>query len=171
MARNFPTRVGRVKRQTTWVGPADQSFISVATGAKVIIASFDPGASGFNKPTVVRTRGDVSIFPNSVTADLNIVGAYGLAIVSDQAFAAGVASVPGPWNSPGWDGWFVWRSFGYRVENVDSTGVNAPLSISQEVDSKAMRKVTENETIVLVAESQAGAFSISMALRLLLKLA
>ena len=39
-----------------------------------------------------------------------------------------------------------------------------------EVDSKAMRKVTDDETIVLVAESQVGAYKISMPLRLLLKL-
>ena len=168
--RSFSTNVGKVKRQVTWVGPADQTFVAVATGGATIVATFDPSALGMLKPTVVRTRGDVSIIPNSVGADLNIVGAYGLAIVSDQAVAIGVTGIPTPWTDPSWDGWFVWRSFGYRVENSTSVSINSPLNISHEVDSKAMRKITDNETMVMVAESQAGAFNISMALRTLLKL-
>ena len=43
-------------------------------------------------------------------------------------------------------------------------------SKSYEVDSKGMRKVSDNETIVLMAESQQGAFQISMNFRMLLKL-
>ncbi len=157
------------KRQVTWVGPADQGFTTVAAGTKVLVASFDPQAAGLPKPTVVRTRGDVSIIPDSAAADVRITGAYGLAVVSDRAFAAGVASVPGPFSDASWDGWFVWRSFNYSLQFADSTGFIQE-QMSQEVDSKAMRKVTEDETIVLVAESQGSAFDISMPLRLLLKL-
>jgi len=118
---------------------------------------------------VVRTRGGVSQRPNVTTSDQTLVGAYGLAVVTDRAFAAGVASVPGPFTDAGWDGWFVWRSFSFDIEFNDSTGVWHP-SIQQEVDSKAMRKITDDETVVLVAESQGGAFDISMPLRLLFKL-
>ena len=39
-----------------------------------------------------------------------------------------------------------------------------------EVDSKAMRKVSANETIVTMAQSQQGAFDISASLRTLVKL-
>jgi len=38
-----------------------------------------------------------------------------------------------------------------------------------EVDSKAMRKVGENEVLVTIAESQGGAFNISTPLRTLVK--
>ncbi len=68
-----------------------------------------------------------------------------------------------------WDGWFVWRSFAMKIDSVTQTGVFRS-SWTQEVDSKAMRKVTDNETCVVVAESQSGAFQISMPLRVLLKL-
>ncbi len=118
---------------------------------------------------MVRTRGQVSYLPQASTADVDIVGAYGLAVVSTAAFTAGVASIPTPWTESSWDGWFVWRSFGINLEFIDGTGFGL-WNQTQEVDSKAMRKVTQAETIVLVAESQSGAFDISMPLRLLLKL-
>ncbi len=156
------------KRQTAWVGPADQGFVNVAAGAKVIVASFAPSDAAFAKPTIVRTRGDVacSVTGSSTT---EVVGAYGLCVVTDRAFAAGVGSLPGPWSDPGYDGWFVWRSFGIQVVGATADGF-IQAQINQEVDSKAMRKVTDDETIVLVAESQAITYDISMPLRMLFKL-
>ena len=167
--RQFGARVQR--RKTTWIGPADQGFIAVANGTGVIISSFTPSTTvpSLAQPTVVRTRGSVSIKPEAASADLEIVGAYGLCVVSSQALAAGVASVPTPWNEPGWDGWFVWRSFSLDFEFETSVGFGRN-ALHQEVDSKAMRKVQANEAVVLVAESQAGGFEISMPLRMLMKL-
>jgi len=43
--------------------------------------------------------------------------------------------------------------------------------LDQEVDSKGMRKVSDNENMVMIAQSQAGAFNIAMHLRTLWKLA
>ncbi len=163
------TRSSGPKRQVTWVAPADQGFISVASNTKVLIATFDPAAASLIKPTLIRTRGAVSVIAESTAVDVEITGAYGLAIVSDQAVAAGIASIPGPFDDAEWDGWFVWRSFAMKIDSVTQTGVFRS-SWTQEVDSKAMRKVTDNETCVVVAESQSGAFQISMPLRVLLKL-
>jgi len=171
--RGFTRGPSGPKRQTTWIGPADQAFIGVAAGSAVIISSFTPATAvpSMIKPTIIRTRGEVAIAPTlgALSADVTIVGAYGLAVVSTAALTAGVASIPTPWEEPGWDGWFVWRSFGLSFDNIDSTGVIVTAH-QQEVDSKAMRKVTAAESVVLVAESQATGFVISMALRMLLKL-
>ncbi len=169
-ARSFPARGRPPRRQVTWIGPASQGFQSVGSTNSVIIASFDPAANGLAKPTVVRTRGEVTIRPaTAVVTDLEVTAAYGLAVVSDKAFAAGAASIPEPFDDAGWDGWFVWRSISYSQEAGDATGFTV-VSHSQEVDSKAMRKVTDDETIVLMAQSKSGAFRIDMPLRLLLKL-
>ena len=157
------------RRKSTWIGPAIQSYIAVATTAKVLIASFDAAANGLPSPTVVRTRGEVSIHPTLTSADLTIVGAWGLAVVTDRAFAAGVASLPGPFTDAGWDGWFGWGSFSLRWDFGDATGARLA-QVDQIVDSKGMRKITDDETIVLVAESQTGAYNISMPLRLLMLL-
>ena len=165
MARGRVLRVGRKSaRLTQWIAPADQGYISVATGGATLFANF-PAEEPF---TVMRSRGQVSIQMSSA-ADLNVIGAFGMAVVSQEAFAAGVASVPEPFSDADWGGWFVWRSFSYRVEVGDATGFNV-FSKDFEVDSKAMRKLSPNEVIILVAESQAGAFSISAPIRVLLKL-
>ena len=157
------------KRQVTWIAPADQGFIAVATGAKVLIGSFDAAGSGLVKPTIVRTRGQVTPRVGATGASAVIIGAFGMAVVSDRAFAAGVVSVPGPFTDASWDGWFVWRSFSMSWDFDDATGIRFS-TINMEVDSKAMRKVNDDETVVLVAESQSGAFDISMPLRMLVKL-
>jgi len=171
--RRFPARsvVRGPKRQTTWIGPADQGYLAVGAGAKVLIASFDPFAAGLPKPTVVRTRGNVSIRQGTgIIVDTEIVGAFGLAVVSDQAFTIGITAIPGPFNDSGWDGWFVWGSFSIAYEAVGTSETLLMTDRQFEVDSKAMRKVTENETIVLVAESQGVALRASMPLRMLMKL-
>jgi len=121
--------------------------------------------------TIMRTRGMMSIIPDVTTADLSIVGAVGMGVVSQEAFAAGVASVPEPFTDADWGGWFVWRSFGLRFNFETAIGVNfVPANWQFEVDSKAMRRVTPNEVLVVVAESQGGAFAIADLTRHLFKL-
>ena len=169
MARRFVGCGGhhnRSGRLTQWIGPADQGYVTVAAGGSTLVSS-----ASFDQPlTVMRSRGQVSIIPTVLSADLNIVGAFGMAIVSAEALAAGITSIPDPFLDADWGGWYVWRSFSYRFEFADATGVNFP-NWSFEVDSKAMRKLTVNEAIVLVAESQGGGFSISTPIRQLVKLA
>ena len=160
-------------RQVQWVGLADQGFVAVAGGAKVIVTSFFPEGEtpSMVKPTIVRTRGNVLVKPSTgIVTDLNFVGAIGTAIVSKQAFDAGVASVPGPFIDSDWGGWLVWRSFSYSQEVAGTVGNLVLNHMTFEVDSKAMRKMGANDVLVDVAESQGGAFSISMQLRVLAKL-
>ncbi len=157
--RRFP------KRLTQWIGSADQGVQSVATGATAILEQ----NATLGGTTIVRTRGIMSIAGQSGAADLVIKGAIGFGLVSDQAFAAGAASVPGPWSDPDWAGWFLWQAFRWQLEFADATGRQLFDRIFQ-FDSKAMRKVGANETLVLVAESQTGAFNIDMGYRILLKL-
>ena len=165
--RTFPQRGS--KRTTQWIGPADQGYVSVASATSVIVASFSPAAVGFTSPTIVRTRGMCSVIPTAFTADEDHIGAFGLGVVTDQAFAAGAASLPRVFDDADWGGWFVWRSFSWRMEFLSGTSVWLT-DWSLEIDSKAMRKVGDNETIVLMAESQGGAFRVSAPLRVLLKL-
>ena len=163
-----PRVVGQ-RRLTQWVAPALQEFVTVASTTKVIISSFDAQNFALLRPTVVRTRGEIAIRASTYAADLNIVGAFGICVVSTDAFAAGVASIPGPFTDAEWNGWFVWRSFSYVVEQSSDVGVMQAAKF-QEIDSKAMRKIATNETIVQVAESFLGTFQISTPLRMLLKL-
>ncbi len=152
-------------RLTEWFGPAVQGYVNVASGGATLVSSVS-----FDEPTtIMRTRGQVSIQPQAVSANLDIVGAIGMALVTDEAFTAGVASMPEPFTDADWGGWFVWRSFSYRFGFSDATGLNF-LNWNFEIDSKAMRRVKGgNETLVIIAESQQGAYGISTPLRVLIK--
>ncbi len=154
------------KRRTQWIGPAIQSYVSVATGGATLVASFPIT----EQLTIVRVRGQMSIRPASVSADVDISGAMGIGIVSDEALAAGVVSIPEPFTDADWSGWLMWRAFTYHFEFGDGTGVNFP-NWTLELDSKAMRRVGPNESLVVIAESESGAYQLSVPLRVLVKLA
>ena len=169
MPRPRGARFGAARKRTSvWVAPANQNYITVATGQSVILSSFDAEAQGALAPTVIRTRGMISV-RFAVSADLTVSGAYGECIVSSDAFVAGSASVPRPFDDADWSGWHVWRSFCYFTNFNDATGFG-PASQEFEVDSKAMWKIRPNETLIGVVESQSGAFDLCAHTRTLLKL-
>ena len=166
------TRVRRVpvvsrapKRTTQWVGSADQGTVAVAAGAKVIQQS----NATLGGTTIVRTRGVMDMRPQGFSADIEVIGALGIGLVSDQAFAAGIASIPGPFTDPDWDGWFMWEAFSYRFELTTDVG-RMIIPYLMTLDSKAMRKVGQNQTLVVMVESQAAAFAASVHFRMLVKL-
>ncbi len=108
--RTFRRPVSRVrvpKRTTSWVGSADQPYQAVGAGG---VNLFQSNAT-LQDTTIVRTRGVVSVKPNAFTADVDIIGALGMGLVSDQAFAAGATSIPAPYTDTEWGGWFVWIPF------------------------------------------------------------
>jgi len=144
----------------------DQGYVTVAAGTKVIIQSI----SFAEKATIVRNRGQFSIKPVSAAADVSVVGALGVGIISAEALAAGAASIPGPFSQAEWDGWMVWQPFQFTFEFVTGAGILIT-STEAVIDSKAMRKVGANEVAVFMAESQSAAFEISVVLRTLIKLA
>ncbi len=153
------------QRLTQWIGPPAQGFVTVATTAAVLVDS-----GSFEEPlTLMRTRGMVSIRPTSTAATGDFVGAIGMAVVSTEASAAGVASMPEPYTDADWGGWFVWRSFAYAWDVTTDIG-RAISSWNMEIDSKAMRKIAPNETVVTIAESFSGAFAIFDGTRFLVKL-
>ncbi len=169
MARpRSPLRVGRgPRRETNWVQSADQGYVAIAAGSSVLTQSFQGVNQQVN--TVVRTRGILSITVASAVADIELVGALGFGIVSAQALAAGAGSIPGPYADAGWDGWFLHQFFSSRFESVDQTGVLI-LSWEHLLDSKAMRKLRDDDAIVVMVESQSAAMRASVQFRLLFKL-
>ena len=174
MARR-PFRRGVVRAQrrlTTWIQSADQTFFNNATGAKTINQSFAMDGSVLAPDaTFVRVRGVLTIAPQTAAADLDFAGALGFGIVSDQAFGIGITAVPGPVTDASWDGWFVWMPFSYRLEVVGAPTDTLILLKDFIIDSKAMRKIHGNETLVVMTESVSGAFTASVQFRMLAKLA
>jgi len=163
--------VRSAKRKPQWVAPADQEAVNVSAGASVIISSFDPSAAGLLGATLVRSRGIATVRPQSFAADSTVAGAFGICVVSDDAFIAGTAAIPRPFDDADWGGWLVWRSFDDVWEFGDATGIPNRQAIQMEIDSKAMRKVGGNETVVTMCESQTGALNCAAFVRKLFLLA
>ncbi len=85
-----------------------------------------------------------------------LFGALGLAIVSDEAFAVGVTAIPGPFTDAPWGGWFWHEYFHLRGVAAQSQGADIPRNTTGDmflkIDSKAQRKLGENQTIVGMIE-------------------
>ena len=149
----FRSRSNRSPRQTDWsLGPQARDESLSATGLSLWTLGATPIVDG---ETIVRTHGIFSIFLRSVGAvGDGYFGAFGLAKVTDKAFAIGTTAIPGPLTEVDWDGWFVHRFFDVRaVTATIGDGANAGY-VSQRImfDSKAMRKVDETEVVVGVVE-------------------
>jgi len=74
-------------------------------------------------------------------------GAFGVGIVSSDAFVAGVGSVPNPLDDQDWPGWLYCLHWSLHASTATiSDGVNTG-RISVDVDSKAMRRFRSNEAM------------------------
>ncbi len=93
-------------------------------------------------------------------ADELSLGAFGMGIVSDDAFAAGAASIPGPFTDDTAELWLVHQYVYQRV--LFDTAVGSSVvghDVTWEIDSKAMRKFTDEQKLVLMAENGNGSFA------------
>jgi len=143
-ARTFGPRGS--KRRTHWTGAAGIASIS-ATGSTILAIN----QVGHEGETLVRVRGLAAMILKTVSATGDgFTGAFGIAKVTSAAAAAGVGSIPTPITEVGWDGW-LWHSF-FTVLGGLSGGADGAGFQRIVIDSKAMRKMNEDEAIVLVSE-------------------
>jgi len=150
--RGFQPRGPR--RRKEWIfGPSAVNEAASATGKQF----FTTGVS-LVKPvdvTLARLRGQLSIYLTTASAvGAGFVGAAGIALFEATAFAAGVASVPGPETEIDWDGWIWHHVFDIRaITATIADGVNANAVMQRlEIDSKAMRKWNEDWVLAGVVE-------------------
>jgi hypothetical protein len=109
----------------------------------------------------------IQIISDQNGADEQAFGAYGLAVVSAQAVAIGITAVPTPYTDADSDLWFVHGYWSCPVQFGSSVGFS---NISERIDfdSKAMRVVSPDETIIVVIEnghaSQGALYTFNIAL-------
>ena len=156
------------KRQVIWVGTAAQGDVAIGSGLSVIMSSFAPDDLGILKATVVRVRGIIQVIP-TFGVDGDYAGAFGLGVVSDEAFVAGAGSIPRPFDDDDWSGWLVHGYYAGHVEFASGVG-ELMTNVSLEIDSKAMRKVGPGQTLVWMVESSEGAVRVFLHARVLMKL-
>ncbi len=161
MARrtNFPRSGARPNRN--WSTTSATSYTSVGTSAKVLIGGFTPTAAV--DLTILRTVGIISVGSDQAVAVEDQVGAFGMITVSDDAFAAGAASIPGPVTDAGNDGWFMYQSFAQRTANA----LTQRNSVEYQFDSRAKRIIPGTGiTIALMVENASPSFVMEVAVNL-----
>jgi len=175
-SRGFaPLRQGQ-RRKTVWVASADVTAVTALGGATALLAQTFTGASllasGLIPSTVIRVRGELYVQSDQTAVAERPFGAMGFAVVTDQASAAGIASVPAPITDESSDSFFVWQPW-QAAAIVDSAAVAIQPMERFTFDSKAMRKIEEGSGMVVTLENAAlagiGAQFI-LKFRLLLKL-
>ncbi len=167
--RTFRPRAAR--RKTVWIGTAIASTVTVGSGLSVIHSSFDPSALSILAGTLVRVRGMVLARPTTFGADSSWGGAFGLAVVSDEAFSQGASACPNPITDQSSNKFFTWIPW-FTDFRLTSTFVAEFNSFSRyDFDVKAMRKVNEGDTIVVMIENsvaEGALFAIQFRMLLLL---
>ena len=139
------------RRLTSW----DEGVAGGApTSDTSSITKFIGSALTFNLDglTLIRTRGEFMANLGSGSAqNVGYHGAVGIGIATAAAVAVGIASVPTPITEQGWDGWIWWAPiyiFTARADEADGPSGTTRL----EIDSKAMRKVTEEDALYMAME-------------------
>ncbi len=177
--RSIPSGLARgPRRQTNWLASADVTVITgLAGNAAVIDQAFSAAQIGVIGPlTITRTRGTLWVSSDQATADETPFGALGMMVVREQANAAGVASVPTPITEEFDDGFFVHQFWlaGLRFTQQDATGVQIDDQrfTRYDFDSKAQRKVTSDDAIVVTLENASASHGVVYVLkfRMLVKL-
>jgi len=111
--------------------------------------------------TIVRIRGELvlRVGASAGGAGATIIWYAGMVPVTEQAMAAGSASLPDPELD---DGDFMWHDMGlYLQDTVRNDADSADLEVANtryiEIDSKAMRKLNEdNQTLAYVFKNDAS---------------
>jgi len=151
MARALPRSRAPFQRRAqsgnmTWAGFDTAALVVVPAATKTIVGSFT--LSTAFEETVMRTRGILVWRSDQTVAAEQVTGAFGAIVVSEDAFAAGAASIPGPISDIDNDGWFMWQPLVFNFRVAD----NAAGTVWQ-FDSKAKRIVRPGSRIAIMVEN------------------
>ncbi len=168
----FHVRGGKSVRETSWIS-IDRVAATLATAnAAALLGTLNAAALLLRPFTVVRSRGIFHLESDQTAASEIVHIAIGLAVVLDQAAAIGVTAVPTPATDRASDLFYMYEEGIMSFVLGDSTGFVEPGGVLLSFDSKAMRKVNDDQDIALVAETEtaSGGGIIRLAGRMLIKL-
>ena len=145
------------RRKSLWLISTSRTAVTALGGAtSVLDQSFSELSIAPIGPfTIVRVRGELYIQSDQTAVAERPFGALGMSVVSEQARAAGVASVPTPVTDQASDLFFLWIPW-QAAAVVDSAAVAIQPMYRFEFDSKGMRKVAAfGNAIVVTIENSA----------------
>jgi len=134
------------RRRTNWVsGPGSSAVVAYSTTSSALQSTI-PGDAVAGS-TILRIRGDYTfnLLTSSVAGD-GFFGAFGIAVVTLASVNAGIAAVPTPLTEDNWDGWMFHKYF--HALRGQATAAEGSAAIHFEIDTKAMRKITDNDMVL-----------------------
>ncbi len=157
MARRVITRapVRAPRRKTTWGAINSLDTTSIAVSTNVLVGSFSAaGLANLGPSTLIRVRGLIDIRSDQNAASEKATGAMGISVVTETARALGVTALQGPGSEAASDAWQTWQG----IVAPPTTGASgSTLTVQYMIDSKAMRKLGDLDSIVLLVENLSAA--------------
>ena len=135
---------------------------------QTVTAVGDIGWTNFVSPigqtefTLVRTRGEVELVLSAITAGTaGFTGAMAIGIATVDAIGVGVTALPSPASDADFDGW-LWHSF-FNIHSCTAAIADGSNQLvwKKEIDSKAMRKVSDQYGIFGIMEVSAEVGTVS----------
>ena len=159
MAHKRFVRGGRQRREMIWISAGLGAATIVA--ATTLLSTLNAAALALRPFTIVRTRLAIIFSTDQVAASESFFGVYTKQVVTEQAAAAGVASVPSGTVEQDAD-FYVYEPIFQSFELSSGSGFETKQGDQgmHVVDSKAMRKVGNNDDIASVLDTRAFAGAI-----------
>ena len=123
------------------------------TTTQGVLAFVDVVIGAGQDNTVLRSRGELVVQAVADAATDTAVMGLGIGVITTNSRIVGGTSVPGPITDIGWDGWLYHRFVGFEA-NPATSASNVAILLNRvvDIDSKAMRKLPEGSSVVLIAE-------------------
>ena len=155
MARRFRTvtRGNRQVRESLWLGIATTITNLSAANTAFRMNALNAAALALRPFTVVRTRGFLGVRTDQLSSDESYDVSMGHAVVSSQAIAVGITALPTPQTDLGSDLFYVFETIMGRFQFGDATGSPPNSLVGMSYDSKAMRRVNDDQDIAFVIEN------------------
>ena len=157
MARRHSTfrRGSGQRRSTSWLD-IPLGIVNVGAGGASIFASLSVAELAKRPFTIVRTHLEVKFGSDQAIATESQLGAIGLCVVSDQAAAIGITAVPTPDTDLSSDLWFLNQVVFNDFLFFSQAGFEDNAGRRYSIDSKAMRKVNDDQDVLVVVEATGG---------------
>ena len=141
------------RRKTSWL-EIDPANVTVTAAGGTITHSLTTAEKAKLPFTIIRTHLTVAMVSDQSAAAEFQFGAVGAAIVSQQAETVGVSAVPTPLNELSSDYWFLHQIMTGEFNFATAVGFQQRTGAAgqYDIDSKAMRKVNEDEDVIIVVE-------------------
>ena len=152
-----------------WIGSGIGPLTIVAS-TKTVVSTLSAGALLLRPFTILRTRQLIQYRSDQSVVSERPSGAYGRIVVTDNATAIGITAIPDPTTEPD-AAWFVWQGMHNSFRFGSNVGFDGQDGNQYVVDSKAMRKLGNNDDLAaVVAQDAAVGATITIRGRMLIQL-